>query len=380
MKKKMGRFKAILILFLVACFSLHSAAELRKGDVRETMDELLALHVEHHKIEPDVYARAMKIFIEQFDGAKVYFLDSEVKSFLNLSQKQVQKGIREYQKSNYIQFVQGTLLIQKAIRRAQSFRQEIEKELSLSALDITPARGETYLSYSRDEASLKTRLHKILVRILLEEKKANQLESWTPKDREKIFALWEGRYQRKEAPYLKAGRENEHYLALHSLRALAKSLDAHTAYYSPEEARELRTALQKQFEGVGVVLREGIHGVVIEGLVKDGPAERSGQIIPGDRIVEIDGHPIADKSYEEVLSLMQGKGKKELRLGLVRDSSSKIHTVYLIREKIVMTNERLQYTSHPVEGGHVGVLTLPSFYEGGHGSSADAEMRDPETE
>lgn len=376
MKKKMARFKLIFALFLSASVFLNSALELKKEDVRETMDELLSLHVEHQKIQPKVYARAIKIFIEQFDAAKMYLLESEVRSFMNLSEKQLQKGINEYQKNNHIQFIQGTLLIQKAIRRAQAFRQEIEKELSLSALDITPARGETYLSYARDETSLKARMYKILVRILLEEKRVNRLDNWTPKDREKIFALWEGRYQRKEAPYLKVGEENEHYLALHSLRALAKSLDVHTAYFSPEEARELRTALQKQFEGVGVVLREGIHGVVIEGLVKDGPAERSEKIFPGDRIVEVDGQPIADMTYEEVLALMQGKGKKELRLGVQRGGSSKTHNVILLREKIVMTNERLQYTSHSVDGGHVGILTLPSFYEGGQGSSADAEMRE----
>ena len=41
-------------------------------------------------------------------------------------------------------------------------------------------------------------------------------------------------------------------------------------------------ALEKQFEGVGVVLRESVDGVMIRDLIKGGPAERSGKIQTGD--------------------------------------------------------------------------------------------------
>jgi carboxyl-terminal processing protease len=73
---------------------------------------------------------------------------------------------------------------------------------------------------------------------------------------------------------------------------------------------------------------------------------------------------------------MQGKGHKELRLGLQRGKSQKIHEVYLLREKIMMTSDRLQYTSEPIADGQIGILTLPSFYEGGHGSSAESDIRE----
>ena len=59
---------------------------------------------------------------------------------------------------------------------------------------------------------------------------------------------------------------------MHILKAMAKSLDAHTSFFSPEEAFEMRASLQKQFEGVGVVLREGVDGVMIADLVKGAPA------------------------------------------------------------------------------------------------------------
>jgi len=41
-----------------------------------------------------------------------------------------------------------------------------------------------------------------------------------------------------------------------------------------------------------------------------------------------------------------------------------------------MDDDRLQCRSTPCGNGHIGVLTLPSFYEGGHLSSAERDMRE----
>jgi len=372
----MGLIKKIPFLIFFFSVGLFGELELKKSDVKDTFEEMLSIHVQHEKIDPSILARSMKNFIEQFDNSKMYLLDHEVKAFFNIPERKLEKGVKRYTANDLSDFEKINTLVKNAIVRAKKWREEIQKELVLSAFDVKPTRGETYLSYAADEIGLKKRLHKMFIRILLEEKRANRMEDWSPKDREKIFALWEGRFRRKESDYTASSEAKEHHLALHSLRALTKSLDAHTAYFSPEEARDMRTALEKQFEGVGVVLREGINGILIEDLIKGGPAHRSGKIAPGDRIIEIDGEEISSKSYEEVLKSMQGKGNKELRLGLQRDPSEKIHEVYLIREKIMMNEDRLRYTSEPVADGHIGILTLPSFYEGGHGSSAESDMRE----
>lgn len=372
----MARILRFLFFSVFAARAVYGDFELKKADVRNNVEELLSLHVEHQKIDETLYARAIKIFIEQFDQAKMYLLASEVKEFLNVPQKKLEKGLKKFSQDDLSDFEQVGRHIEKSVQRARTWRREIEKELILSALDLKATRGETHLSYASDEEILKGRVKKTLVRILMEEKKNNRLLEWSPSDREKIFLLWEKRLERKENPYLIEKEGKEHYTALHSLKALAKSLDAHTAYFSPDEAREMRTSLEKQFEGVGVVLREGIHGVVIEGVVKGGPAEKSGNIFAGDRIIQIDGESIEGKSYDEVLKALHGKGGRELRLGLEREGGGKVHDVFLLREKIVMSDERLRFTSQPCSDGHIGIITLPSFYEGGQGASAETDLRD----
>ncbi|NGX37632.1 MAG: Tail-specific protease [Chlamydiae bacterium] len=372
----MARIRLILLLVLSASLAFASNLELKKADVRETFEQMLGFHVEHEKMHSLLMARAMKIYIEQFDYSKMYLLDGEAKEFFQLADAKLQSGVKAYHADDLSHFEGVNQRIQSAIKRARGWRLEVERELILSAHDLESIRGETYLSYAKEDSQLKGRISKQLIRILMEEKRVNQMNAWSPSDREKIFTLWEARFQRKESEYLAVLAENEHNLSLHTLRALAKSLDAHSAYFSQEEALEMRTALEKQFEGVGVVLREGIDGVVIEDFVKGGPAARNGKIQVGDRIVQIDGEPVGRMTYEEILIAMKGKGVKELRLGLARKEDPRIHEVLLIKEKIMITDERLQAYAQPCGNGNIGILTLPSFYEGGHQSSAEGDMRD----
>jgi carboxyl-terminal processing protease len=166
---------------------------------------------------------------------------------------------------------------------------------------------------------------------------------------------------------------------MHVLKALAKSLDAHTSYYSPEEAYEMRTSLEKQFEGIGVVLRESMDGVVIHDMIKGGPAERCGKISMGDLLVEVNGQTVEEVPYEELLKRLQGEGKEKIQIGLrrnIKEKQTQFYRVDLKREKIVMQDDRVQYSFERFAGGIIGKINLPSFYESGEGSSCEIEMRE----
>jgi carboxyl-terminal processing protease len=154
---------------------------------------------------------------------------------------------------------------------------------------------------------------------------------------------------------------------------MARSLDAHTAFFSPEEALEMRSSLEKQFEGVGIVLREGLDGIEIASLINGGPAARCGNIVPGDILVEVDGRPVLSASYREVLDAIKGDGRKEVSLCLKR--SDTLVQVNLKREKILMEDERVVYSAEPFADGIIGKLTLPSFYESSQAPSCEADLR-----
>ncbi len=377
----------IFILLCLAVCSFTSPQRLKKQDVRKTMQEMLAYHVEYKDFSSFLARRSLKLYIQQFDMEKNYLLSNEAKTFLDPKDERVQAIVRKYQKDDLSEFAEANQVIQNAIMRARRIRAEVERELILSNENFGYPQGESYLDYSRNEGELRNRIRRQLVRLLVLERKWSEIVDWTPQDKQKVFALWEKRLGRYENPYLTmdcdgnniSAETADHYLSLHTLKAMAKSLDAHTSYFSPEEAFEMRASLEKQFEGIGIVLREGISGVVISDLIKGGPAERCGKIAPGDLIVKIDGRSVEGASYEEILNGLQGAGSAPVRIGFKRRAGNRemiYYEVDLKREKIVMRDERLQYTFEPYADGIIAKLTLLSFYESGSDSSCEKDIRD----
>lgn len=376
------RFFARFVLSFGLVFilsSLTGGGQLKKTDVRATMEEMLAYHVEYKEFSPMLARRCLKLYIEQFDPEKNYLLASETRPYLDPNQELINTTVKKYYRDDLSEYENLNQIIQKSIVRAGKYRQEIVKEL-IESNEFSKPSTEPYIDYASNETELKGRVKNQLLRILAAEKRQGPKE-WTPEQRKKIFTLWDKRFARYEKPYLSSNdgksfsSSAEHLLCMHALKVMAKSLDAHSSYFSPEEAHEMRTSLEKQFEGIGVILREGVDGVVIHAMIKGGPAERSGKISSGDLLVEIDGNSVEGLPYEDVLSRLQGTGKVQLGLRHYSEKGAVVYQVELKREKIVMQDERVQFTYEPYGNGIIGKLVLPAFYEGG-GLSCEADMRE----
>ena len=368
----------ILSLAAISIFGFHAGTfQLKKEDVRKTMDEMLAYHVEYKEFSPLIARRSLKVFVEQFDIDRVYLLSSEAKPYLEPKEDKVRSIVQKYDQDDLSEYAKLNQIIQNSIVRSRAYREELEAELITSNEDPQIVGG-TYLDYARNEKELKERIKKQLIRVLWVEKQINNLSSLDAQQRKKIFTLWEKRFARVENTYLSENKA-DHHLNMHVLKALAKSLDAHTSYYSPEEAYEMRTSLEKQFQGIGVVLRESIDGVLVHDMIKGGPAERCGKISKGDLLVEINGQAVEGVSYEEILKRLQGDDKEKIQIGFRRyskKSEPQIYRVDLKREKIIMQEDRVQYSFERFSDGIIGKINLPSFYESGEGSSSEIEMRE----
>lgn len=372
----MGFFLQVVIFSLIPVLAFSEKHELTSSDVRKTFEEMIDFHVEHDKVNHLIIKRSIKNYLNRFDEYKMYLTSSEAKIFYSLTPDRVEKGVSDYFSGELLLYRQLGSLLRFAVHRAREVRKQFQKEFILSSLEMEPSRGEHYLCFAKDEEHLKIRIRKQLEQILMREKEFNELGDWSPEDREKIFKIWEQRFQKKEKEYVAEGFEGEHYLALHTLKSLGLSLDAHSAYFSPEEALEMRAALEKQFEGIGVVLKEKISGIYVTDLIEGGPAIRSNEISAGDQIVAINGALAADMTYNDVLKAMKGKEGEEIILSLKKSKSSKVFDVVLKREKIVISNGRLQIETVNYKDGLIGVFNLPSFYESSGTASADYDMKE----
>ncbi len=128
-----------------------------------------------------------------------------------------------------------------------------------------------------------------------------------------------------------------------ALRGLVADLDPHTNYLPPADAKVLEEDVAGRFGGVGLVVSLGYVPeqsvgsdtpaslpepgktrmvLVIDDVIPGGPAERAGLVV-GDRIVEIEGKPIAHyPDLHEAVMVMRGPAGSEAHFAYEHGSAA----------------------------------------------------------
>lgn len=361
-------FLSIGILVFTAA-SANTLSPVYKKNTHYSIEEMLSYHVEYKEFSALLAKRSAKVFFEQFDHNRVYLLQEDIASFVDLSEKEYQVVVEEHQNSDYSFYEKMDACVQKAIARARQYRNQIAKDLiEQEHFELKGLNS----SYSKTAKELQENIRAMLCSVLEMEKKAEGIEKLSKEDKKQILALFERRLQKAEGGYLAADEGKA--LSMYIMKAFAKSLDAHSCFFTPEEATDLRTNLEKEFEGIGVVFREGIHGIMIKSLVVGGPAEKTQKLQAGDKLIAVNGRSVEGVSYFEAMQWLKQDDRGRVSLTVETKGGEQV-TVALVREKIILSDQRLQYTVHSYGDGIIGVINLPSFYEGGSGMSAEEDMR-----
>jgi carboxyl-terminal processing protease len=380
--------KALLILFLLSAWitpAFASPPSLKMEDIPRVMDRLFHFHIENKELSATLIRRSIKLYIEQFDPEKAYLLESEVIPFIQISESRAQEILEHVQDRDYRDFVALNRALEASILRAQRLRSLLGNELASGSASIKVSNASTPAHYASSEKDLIERQKNRMVRFYLFHEGRTKLD--TQERRLRVFQLFERKVQRAESNYILVNNSQlspervQHLLSLRILKAFAKSLDTHTAFFSPEEAYEMRLSLEKQFEGVGVILSEGIDGVMIADLIEGSPAELSGRIRINDLLVEIDGQPIQQTAFEDVLDMLKKKDRSEIVLGFKRiEPGSKEESHYRVSLKkrpISMKEDRIKTSfERQDDGSIIGKIALYSFYEGGDGFSSEKDIKE----
>lgn len=380
------RFLFPFFLFISLFLPLQRVdALLTSSNVKEVMEQLFNYHVDKKEMTPIVLERSLKIYVKQFDPNHAYLLQQEVVPYLSPTEVVLQEMLVDYQNDRLTTFFSLNQLIQKSIVRARQWRAEWEKNPKKLVQAAVGLKGgpsqEKLFAATLDE--LKNKHYERFLRFLAFQMKELGPTAYAGKE-SKIVALCEKQMTLLENEYLGVddhGRaltheEHGHHVIQRMLKSLAHSLDAHSAYYSPEEAYAMKVQLEKGMCGIGVVLREGIEGITIQDILKGGPAEQS-TLQPGDTIVEVDGVSVEGFSFQRVLEVMRGKEGTRTVLGVVHYDSPnpRLRRVELTRAKIVLADKRVDISKEPFEDGFIGKITLHSFYEGEDGLSSEVDLK-----
>ena len=180
------------------------------------------------------------------------------------------------------------------------------------------------------------------------------------------------RYKRSEK-YMARTRSEDVFQVF--MNAYTESIDPHTSYMIPKTAQEFNKDMAQSFEGIGATLRLEGDYVTIQDLVPGGPAFRSKQINPKDRIVGVaqgDEGAFVDVIgwfTDDAVKLIRGPKGTVVRLKILPASGvtgSPTNEVRIVREKIKLEEQTAKKEVLNFQQGDkkvkLGLITIPMFY------------------
>jgi carboxyl-terminal processing protease len=160
------------------------------------------------------------------------------------------------------------------------------------------------------------------------------------------------------------------------MAAYTTSVDPHTDYFGAAASADFDISMKLSLVGIGAVLQERDGYTTVRELVPGGPAQLSGKIAVGDRIVGVGQGAegaiteVVGTRLDEVVQLIRGAKDSAVRLDIlpVDGGESGSHRVIsLVRDKVSLEKQAAKKSVVSVGEGiaarKIGVITLPVFYE-----------------
>jgi len=131
--------------------------------------------------------------------------------------------------------------------------------------------------------------------------------------------------------------------------------DPYSGYFSPEEYEKFLHDTTASYGGVGmeVGIKDGY--IVVISPFEGSPAKAAG-IMPGDRIIAVDGVSTAGKSLELVTGWIKGEPGTKVTLTILREGYPRPFNVTVTREII-----RLEVVFYRLVDGDIGYIRLTNF-------------------
>lgn len=101
---------------------------------------------------------------------------------------------------------------------------------------------------------------------------------------------------------------------------ILKELDPHSLYLPPQELKEADEDLQGNFDGIGITFNVPADTAIVISIIAGGPSEKAG-LIPGDRIVSVDGKNVAGVKFpqDSMIRLLRGASGSHVKVQVKRD-------------------------------------------------------------
>lgn len=363
-------FKKIFLLAIVFTFPLCAFSrqpQLTPEIVTSKMKEIMKAHATYKTLNPILVKRTLVNYIEELDPTKSYFIEPDIKPWLEPSDALVEQILRDYSKNNFTVFNDIHAAMVKAIQR----RHELETQIQTSELPkhVNPEEFKD-MKWTKNEQELLDRLIRI---------KGLQLESaakLNPEMKDKSLQRIAKRQAKFEEDVLTTDpTQKERFILSDVLKAMTAALDAHTAYFTPDEAAQFMINVQQRLFGIGAQLRDDINGFTVIKIIEGGPAANSKELKLKDRIIAVNGEPVVGMDIIDAVDLIRGEENTPVTLTIIREvgegdaKTEEKHDIVIKRGEVVLKETRYETSYEPFGDGIIAVLKLHSFYQDPESSS-----------
>lgn len=318
-------------------------------------------HYKKFELNDDFSGKILDQYIKQLDPSRIYFTQADINQFNKHRDKfddYINAGDTEVAVNIFKKYQQRVNeRSQYAIKRLdQKFDFDIDEDYNL---DREKARWEvnaTALNMLWDK-----RIKNDYINQILSDEKPTEVKS---KLKKRYASMTKRTNQIKS---------NELFQTI--VNAYAGAIEPHTSYLSPRSSEQFDINMSLSLSGIGAVLRTDEEHTKIISVVPGGPADLTGQISAGDRIVGVGQKTensikdIVGWRLSDVVNIIRGKKGSTVMLSVLPNEtglSGKAKTVKIVRDKIKLEHQaaskRIIEIDRPEGKAKVGVIDLPSFY------------------
>ena len=328
------------------------------------LEELETKHYRAVEVDDNFSSAIFDSLIDTLDGSHSYFLRSDIDELSkfrytlddSLKSGSVEPGFEIY--NTYYKRVLERLIY--AINRIEN---------NIPQMDFSV---DEYIQLDREDAAYAESIADLDEIWRLRIKNSVLSLRLTGDDDEEIKDKLSKRYRNQLSQVLKT---NERDIFQTFLSTVAKTVDPHTAYFSPRDSENFNMGLSLSLQGIGAQLTTEDEYTKIVELIKGGPAERGEELKQGDRIIGIgqgvDGEiqDVVGMRLDDVVAQIRGEKGTVVRLSVIPAdavSESSAQTISITRDTVKLEDQsakkeiiELSYNEREYK---IGVIDLPTFY------------------
>ncbi len=331
------RKSLIIGLLSVSFFTVHLQAKVDVQEQQQLLKELNAGKIpqftpeEHHPqashqitsllvnyhyrkpiIDDQFSEQVFDAFLDRLDANHSYLLQEDLKDFENYRHA-IDNSLRMGDVTPAYKIFNQFII--RWVERYQFALQQLEKPIDFT-LDEEYLYDRTESEWSADKKQLNEIWRKRVKNDVLNLKLAG-------KEVEEIKDLLSKRYK---ASMRRMAQSDSQDVFWYFMNSVAQTVEPHTNYFSPRAAENFEIDMKLSLDGIGAVLQtEDVYTKIVR-LVSKGPADKTGEVKPEDRIVAVGQgeEPLVDVigwRLDDVVELIRGKSGTLVRLEVLPEKS-----------------------------------------------------------